>query len=87
MAEITSMTVAHEKWDEFCKRLMGPQALDVRQNADGETIWSCRNDFRHTKAILAKIGNIDIESSVAYFREHSCYCDCEVMLNLALVMS
>ena len=41
----------------------------------------CRHDHRHAKAALSVLG-FDVESSLAFFKEHGGFCDCEIMLNI-----
>jgi hypothetical protein len=61
------------------ERLTSPVACDVQLQR-----WTCFGDVRFTKRILKDMGLDDrsIAVSLAYFRDHGGYCDCEVMLNV-----
>jgi hypothetical protein len=43
---------------------------------------SPRYVHRHARTVMEDMGKIDIEGSVAYFRDHGGYCDCEILLNV-----
>jgi hypothetical protein len=68
----------------------GPQGCNFSADVDenGEYIpstitWTCGgNDKPFARAILEKMGNIDIGASFDYFEEHGGYCDCEIVFNV-----
>jgi hypothetical protein len=68
----------HPRWDEFLERLAGPEACNFQ--TDRRT---CFGDVRFTRTILRDMGldEPSIEASIAYFRDHDGYCDCEVVRN------
>ena len=37
---------------------------------------------RHAEAVLTELGGIDIDGTLAFFREHGGYCDCEILFNV-----
>jgi len=64
------------RWDEFANALEA--ALDK---------WGCDGDagpnvHRRAKRIMAEMGNIDIPASLAFIKDASGYCDCEILLNV-----
>lgn len=63
------MMSEHIYWTEFVDLL----AREVRR---------CAHDHRHTREILALFPNVNIEASIAHFKEHGGHCDCEVMFNV-----
>jgi Protein of unknown function (DUF2695) len=66
----------HLRWDEFIQRLGGPEACNFQNDQ-----WTCFGDVRFINRILREMG-LDTRStgvSVAYFRDHGAYCDCEVV--------
>jgi hypothetical protein len=51
------------------------------------SVWGCDGDagdhvHRHAKAVMAAMGGIDIEATLAFFESHGGYCDCEILLNV-----
>jgi len=86
MIELNVMTVTHPKWDEFTTRLEGPEGCNFQRKNPKDvksTTWKCSSGpgFELAKPILKKMG-CDVEKSIAYFREHGGYCDCEVLFNV-----
>ncbi|WP_161850225.1 DUF2695 domain-containing protein [Bradyrhizobium sp. CCBAU 051011] len=53
-----------------------------------EGTWRCGNDgsggsrHRYAEAVMAELGGIDIDGTLAFFREHGGYCDCEILFNV-----
>lgn len=78
------MTPKHPQWEDFCKRLEGPEGCNFMKNSEGKTIWKCGGGGEDSKAaaILAKMG-FDVQDSLAFFREHGGFCDCEILFNVA----
>jgi hypothetical protein len=79
------MKPGHPKWWEFIKALEGPDGCNFREREeDGKTAWNCGGgtDQSLARAILEKMGDIDIESSLAYFTERGGHCDCEILFNV-----
>jgi hypothetical protein len=50
--------------------------------------WRCGNDgsggskHRYAEAVMAEFGEIDIDGTLEFFRQHGGYCDCEVLFNV-----
>jgi hypothetical protein len=76
---IDPITPRHPRWEEFLDRLEGPDGCAVTQLG-----WICFNDHRFSRRILAGMGLHEpaILASLAYFRDHGGYCDCEVLMNV-----
>jgi len=88
-----ALTPNHPCWDEFCDRLGGEEGCNFR---GADSTWSCAGDLGQnrdspervhgfSRAILKKMGLSDqqIAESLAYFRDHGGYCDCEVLFNVS----
>ncbi len=69
----------HPRWEEFVARLTGPEGC----NFQGER-WTCHNDLRAATSILRTMGLSErgVRLSIAYFKDHGGFCDCEVVLNV-----
>ena len=74
------LTPESPRWEAF---------LDALDNALGRN--GCDGDegqaapgrvHRHAKAVMAAMGGIDIEATLAFFEDHGGYCDCEILLNV-----
>ncbi|MHC4428068.1 MAG: DUF2695 domain-containing protein [Planctomycetota bacterium] len=81
------MTPEDPKWDEFVKRLEGPEGVNFRRDPEGgEVTWDCYHNFRNSAAVLASMGipAEDIEATFEFFVREGAYCDCEVLLNLTV---
>jgi hypothetical protein len=84
MATLELMTPENPRWPEFADRLIDALYIDDEH-------WRCDGDHtmakpgfvhRHARLVMCEMGNIDIESSLAFFREHGGHCDCEIMFNI-----
>jgi Protein of unknown function (DUF2695) len=42
----------------------------------------CKHDHRLAEQILGEMGDIDVSGSVAFFRAHGGFCDCEILFNV-----
>jgi hypothetical protein len=69
------LTPESPRWDEF---------YDVF--TDTYTVCDHEHVYRCAKKVMAKMGGIDIEGSLSFFREHGGYCDHEILLNVLLVL-
>ena len=77
------LTPKHSRWNLFV-------ALLGKTLTDGllEGTWRCGNDgsggsrHRYAEAVMAELGGIDIPSTLAFFRQHGGYCDCETLFNV-----
>lgn len=84
-----AMTVNHPKWGDFVDRLSGSEGCNFHRTNPHDpksATWKCwkcssRPDFELARPILSKMG-CDVEASIAYFREHGGYCDCEILFNV-----
>lgn len=65
------LTPDSPRWDEFCDGLL-------RMIGDPP---GCAHDHRSAKTVMRKMGNVDIEGTLAYCEAHGGYCDCEILLN------
>jgi hypothetical protein len=79
------LTPEHPLWDEFCHRLAGPEACDFRFEAGRGYTWRCEHSNNRTfaTAILRSFPGIDVEGTLAYFRDRGFRCDCQIMFNAA----
>ena len=87
------MTIEHERWNEFCKRLEGPEGCDFKY--EPEMKWKCGGGTDKSKArkILQEMNRegyysdmqweyIDIAGSLEYFSANGGHCDCEILFNV-----
>ncbi len=77
------MTPDHERWEEFCVRLEGPEGCDVRRDELNYNTGRCTGleNKPFARAILASMGfsEDDIEASCEFFEANDAYCDCEIL--------
>jgi hypothetical protein len=76
----------HDRWEEFCERLAGPQGVNFRNDENGELRWDCdSHNIIYAVRILQQMGfgEATINASLSYYREHGGYCDCEILFNVA----
>jgi hypothetical protein len=76
------LTPESPRWDKFADALF--EATRVPDYADA---WLCDGDagdhvYRYAKAVMASMGNVDIEGSIEFFRNHGGFCDCEILFNV-----
>ena len=71
----------HPQWAKFLDRL--GKACDIREDDDGKPTWTCWQDHRQARAILANLGlsELEIEESCAWFDANVGDCDCEIVFN------
>ncbi len=69
----------HPLWDKFIDQLCGPECCNFRNDR-----WTCFGDLRFSEAILDRFGlsETSLQVSLAYFRDHGGFCDCEVVFNV-----
>ena len=79
------MKPGHPRWDEFVRRLEGPEGVNMRQGPGGQPVWDCSSTYLGAAAVLARMGLTagDVEASFKYFRSRGGHCDCEILLNVA----
>jgi hypothetical protein len=78
------LTPENPRWDEFADALYA--AMDWRDGPEG-VIWICDGDrgdkvHRLAKQVMATMGGVDIEGSLAFFKSHGGGCDCEILFNV-----
>jgi Protein of unknown function (DUF2695) len=76
------LTPASPRWSLFV-RLLGDTITDGLPKGT----WRCGNDgsgskHRYAEAVLTELGGIDIDGTLALFRRHGGYCDCEILFNV-----
>jgi hypothetical protein len=81
------LTPGSLQWEMFWDLL-----VDAMTEGLPEDTWRCDGDgtgdsdptlvHRCAKQAMAEMGNIDIEGTLAFFREHGGHCDCEIMFNV-----
>jgi hypothetical protein len=83
---IEFMHWGHPRWEEFVDRLGGPEGCNF-VTLEGERLHRCAGgtDKRLAVAILQRMGfsEASITGSLMWFEEHSGYCDCEILYNIA----
>jgi hypothetical protein len=78
MAEI--LTPESARWEQFTDRL---DSLGRIWGCDGDEIEAGAGLVHGlAKTVLTEMGDIDIEATLAYFRDHGGYCDCEILMNV-----
>jgi hypothetical protein len=75
----TVMTPINPRWHEFCDKLAGD---NYRCNGCLRFENGTLNPDSFAVQILSEMGNLDIESSIAFFERHGGFCDCEILLNV-----
>lgn len=77
------MTTEHPRWEEFVRRLEGPEGCDFKQ----DNTWKCAGgrDKSFAISILENMGcsPTDLAAQVDYFESRGGYCDCEIIFNIA----
>ena len=77
------LTPQSERWEEFVKRLQGPEGCDFVQEKDGPT-WLCEggDDKTFATKILRSMGGIDVQATLKRCHEYGGHCDCEILFNV-----
>jgi hypothetical protein len=82
------MMPTHPRWQEFLKRLDGPEGCNFRTKGRRET-WRCAgaesaDSYLFSRQIMIAMGLTagEVTASLKYFRKHGGYCDCEVVFNV-----
>ena len=77
------LTPRSARWNLFVRLLE-----DTMTEGLPEGTWRCDDDggdgskHRHAEAVLAELGGVDIAGTLAFFRQHGGYCDCEILFNV-----
>lgn len=82
------MNREHPRWEEFLKRLEGPEGCNFQEKEPGNPLsitWLCAggNNKDFATKILTDMGGIDIDKSLAFFHANGGHCDCEILFNVA----
>lgn len=83
---ICTMTPSHPQWDGFCRRLGGDEGCNFTQsdpNNAASVRWACNHTHAISRRLLAAYPEVDVEQTLAYFRDNGGYCDCEILFNVA----
>lgn len=74
----------HPRWREFLERLEGPEGCDFKKDQKGQVIWRCKgsDDKSLATAIMESMSDIDVPSSLTYFKGRGGRCDCEILFNI-----
>lgn len=84
-ATASMLTPEHPRWDEFIEALSDDNVVfDLHNHLTPQAHhdWNyCKSDLRHAEEIMHRMGGIDVAGSLAFFRQHGAYCDCEIMLD------
>jgi Protein of unknown function (DUF2695) len=73
------MTPESPRWEQFVNTLDSAMTGNYCAGDENE---NPAHAHRYAKAAMAAMGGIDIENSLAFFKEHGGYCDCEILLNV-----
>ena len=78
------LTPEHDKWEEFIKRLEGPEGCDFKGETASDMTWKCKGGMDKTfaTAILKDMKEFDVDATLEYFEEHGGHCDCEIIFNI-----
>jgi hypothetical protein len=80
------MTPQSPRWDEFADALF--EALEwTSGGAPGKSSWKCDGraaepSHRHARAVMQRMGGVDVRKSLAFFRANGGWCDCEIIFNV-----
>jgi Protein of unknown function (DUF2695) len=69
------LTPDSPRWETFIEGLES-WLSECGCDPDGEHVHRC------AKAVMYKMGGINVDASLAYFKDHGGYCDCEILLNV-----
>lgn len=78
-----------KKWDEFIRRLEGPEGCNFREKTPGDiksVTWECDSTDRScpkASAILIKMGfkSKDVSRIIEWCAATGGFCDCEILFN------
>ena len=70
------LTPDSPRWETFIEGLESWLSENDGCDGDREHVHRC------AKAVMHKMGRINIEASLSYFEDHGGYCDCEILLNV-----
>jgi Protein of unknown function (DUF2695) len=74
MNPLPEVLTAHSlRWPEFYVRLSNTLTILAPR---------CGGDHRYAKEVMAEMGGIDIDATLAFFKQHGGHCDCEILMNV-----
>jgi hypothetical protein len=81
------LTVYSSRWDEFTRRLEGPEGCNFQEKVPGNSstaTWQCDSTLKRPLAqkILKAMGDVDIPKTLLYCEDNGGYCDCEILFNV-----
>jgi len=71
------LTPESPRWSLFVRLLGNP----LTEGMPADTL-RCGPKHRYAEAVLIELGGIDIDGTLAFFREHGGHCDCEILFNV-----
>ncbi|WP_037411545.1 DUF2695 domain-containing protein [Candidatus Solirubrobacter pratensis] len=79
------LSIDHPRFPEFLDRLSGREGIDLVDDGRAGT-WSCDATTTKAQAIMRAMGlrGDAIASSLAYFSARGGFCDCEIVLEVAI---
>lgn len=81
--KIKTLTPDDPRWQNFTRRLDGADEGCNCYFDDGDEFrWTCFNDFRFSRAILSSYDDVNVEETLAFFRQNGGHCDCEILFNV-----
>ena len=80
------LTVEHPSWPKFVEALEGPKGCNFRKEPNDKgverTVWTCSSKGHELSTPILESMGFDVDETIAYFRKHGGYCDCEVLFNV-----
>lgn len=76
------MRPGHPRWEDFIVRLHGPEGCNFTGEGASMSFTCDGSTLSKSEAILTDMGDIDVDESLDYFRDHGGHCDCEVIFNV-----
>jgi Protein of unknown function (DUF2695) len=80
------LTPQSPRWNEFADALYETLTAGLPKDQ-----WRCDGDgynndpklvHRYAKQVMQDMRCVDIDGSLAYFKDHGGYCDCEILWNV-----
>ncbi len=81
------LTPQSPRWREFIDGMtfmMTKGCAADEWRCDGDGTGGSNLEFVHcyAKTMMRNMGNVDVEGTLAYCKEHCGYCDCEILFNV-----
>jgi hypothetical protein len=71
MSDFETLNPESPRWEEFVSMLREDTYLE-----------DCDCTHRHALRIMASMGRVDVDKSIAFFKSHGGFCDCEILYNV-----